>query len=105
MTLQSFFLGQYRYLHMAQRTAACQCAQENPPEDPHEGAHEDGNDVSTYSWPEEDMDENVDSSFSPLLSPQAGQGALISSLLNCRYSKTLPHFLHLNSYIGICSSP
>jgi len=90
---------------MAQRTAECQCAQEKPPEDPHEGAYEDGDGVSTYSCPEEDMGENVDSSFSALLSPQAGQGAFRSSLLNFRYSKTLLHFLHLNSYIGICQPP
>jgi hypothetical protein len=91
-------------IYEAQHTAENQCAQEKPPEeDPHEGAHDDV--VSTDPWPDEEMDENVESNFSALSSPQSGQGAFVSSLLNCMCSNKVPHLLHLNSYIGIYLSP
>ena len=89
---RSFFFGK-----STQLTAGYQCAQEKPPEDPHEA----GDGASMTSSPDEDRDENVDNNLSVFFSPQEGHGAWSSSLLNCRYSKILVHFLHLYSYMGI----
>lgn len=57
-------------------------------------------------FPEPDTtEENADNSFLLLFAPQEGQGPLSSPLLlKQRDSKTFPHFLHLNSYIGISFS-
>jgi hypothetical protein len=50
-------------------------------------------------------EENVDNIFSLSSAPHDGQGPLSSPLLRKqRDSKTAPHFLHLNSKIGIYSS-
>ena len=65
------------------------------------GAQDDA--ASPLPAPDPDEpEEKTDRSFSVSFSPQDGQFTrLSSSLRKQRCSKTFPHFLHLNSYMGI----
>ena len=58
------------------------------------------------SSPPEETEEKHERSLSVLWAPHLGHLASFSSLLEKhRYSNSLPHSLHLNSYIGISTTP
>ena len=87
---------------LLQPTAAVNYPQENPPWEAHELEVE----MPPRPFPDPEATEaNVDKTFSLSSEPHEGQGPLSSPLLlKQRDSKTVPHFLHLNSKIGIYSS-
>jgi hypothetical protein len=87
------------YVYVTLRTAACIYAQEKGPGDAQEA-------FPSLFFPGPHEDENADSWISVSLWPQSGQVAWsLSSLRIQRYSKTFPHFLHLNSCIGTALTP
>ena len=111
LTGLSFFRGWNSFVSMGTRgrvyaplprrrpAAVDQLAQENPPGEAHEPA-----DIPPVSPP--DPEEKTDRSFSVAVFPQEGQlTRSSSSLRKQRCSKTFPHSLHLNSYMGILFFP